>query len=192
MTQITYFDIEANILPWADHAIDREDYCGIQVLWPTLAEAGLARTNQERDYLDVLLMAIGLVDLQGHVLRGTDGHWLCDTGIYECVDEHPDSRLAELAERVGADESDTADEIARTARVGHIKEAMTAFILKSGSRFSLFGEFLIGVGVDLDEIRFENQLAAYSVFDEECTNLNLPSDSSIGASGSIDQRLSIS
>ena len=69
---------------------------------------------------------------------------------------------------------------------------MTAFILKSGSRFSLFGEFLNGVGVDLDEIRFENQLAAYSVFDEECTNLNLPSDASIGASSSIDQRLSIS
>ena len=136
MTQITYFDIESSILPWADHAIDRENYCGLQVFWPALADAGLARTNEQRDYLDVLLMAIGLVDLQGHVLRGTDGHWLCDTGIYECVDEYPNNRLIELAEKVGADGLDIADEIARIARVGHIKDAMTALIAKSGSRFA--------------------------------------------------------
>lgn len=85
-TSIVYQDIKTDIEAWIKHAICLENYENLETLWPVLVEAGLTNIGKPADYCRVLLMAIGLVDLQRHLLSATSGHWLTDYDNYHCLE----------------------------------------------------------------------------------------------------------
>jgi hypothetical protein len=171
-TSVEYSDIEADIEPWIDFAINLENYDGLERMWAVLGKAGLTKVGTSSSYEQILLMTIALIDFQGHLLQRLRGAWMLETDYYSVIEETTGDQIAMLRRSLNSATTEGAQDIAHYARYTYLKTPLDALMKEYGDEYEAFEVLRQGVDPDDDYQNIFQLAAAFEAFDEVYTSIS--------------------